>query len=84
MQLDLPICEGMSQKMPIKKKNSPLNLRERDTVKALPDSGLHVVCCLHSGGHTVLIFGCSPVLFDIVEFAMVFWVFWVKVTNVAM
>jgi hypothetical protein len=69
----------MSQKMPIKKKNSPPNLRERDTVKALPDSGLHVACWPHLGGHAVLIFGCAPVLFDIVEFAMVFWV---KVANV--
>ena len=71
----------MSQKINDKKiRCSPTNVRKGNTIKAGPDSGLHVACCLCSGGYAVFGFGCTPVLLDEVELTMVFGI---KVADVA-
>jgi len=52
-------------------RNSPLNMKERDIIKALNNIPLHLVdhCCVLR--HTETQLGCSPVLLDKVELAVI-------------
>ena len=64
-----------------KKKELLLDLREGDTVKALPDSGLHFMShhCLRGFAESKL--SSTPILLNKVELAMIFRI---KITQMAM
>ena len=55
-------------------------MKEGDGVKALPDSHLHILNALCSGGDAISRFGCTPELLNEVELAMIFGV---EVTQMA-
>lgn len=46
-------------------------MKDGDTVKAVPDSGLHLASRLRSGEPAVMSLRCAPVLLDEVELAVV-------------
>ena len=61
--------------------NAPLDMNHGDFVKAVLDSVLHFMSCLHSWGLMVVGFCCTPILLDEIELTVVFWI---EVTDVAL
>ena len=46
-------------------------MKEGDGIKALPDSPLHILNALFSGGDAISGLGCTPELLNEVELAMI-------------
>ena len=49
-------------------------MKERDVIKTLDDLPLHAINCCCAPCHMEMELGCSPVLFNKIEFTVVFWV----------
>lgn len=55
-------------------KDSPPNVKEGNIIKALDDFPLHLIDGCRTPCYTKTKLRCSPILFDEVEFAVIFWV----------